>query len=99
MALEGLQEKVRRKKWAVRPADKGGGITVEKYRNIQEDGFQELKDETTFEKREKSGLTAICKEVEDKLKEMRDRGVITALCGRMGGREGGGKEGGEEGAQ
>ena len=70
-------QKVRRKKWAVRPADKGGGITVEKYRNIQEDGFQELKDETTFEKREKSGLTAICKEVEDKLKEMRDRGVIT----------------------
>ena len=66
-----------KKEWAVRPADKGGGITVEKYSGIREDGFQELQDETTFEKREKSGLTAISKEVEDKLKDMRDRGVIT----------------------
>ena len=64
-ALEGLQERVVKKEWAVRPADKGGGITVEKYSGIREDGFQELQDETTFEKREKSGLTAISKEVED----------------------------------
>ena len=76
-ALEGLQEQVRMKEWAVRPADKGGGITVEKYSGIKEDGFQELQDETTFEKRAKSGLAAISKEVEDKLKEMRDKGVIT----------------------
>ena len=77
VALDGLQEKVRGKEWAVRPADKGGGITVEKYESIKEDGFQELTDETTFEKREKSGLAAISKEVEEKLKDMRDRGVIT----------------------
>ena len=76
-ALDGLQEKVGKKDWAVRPADKGGGITVEKYDGIKEDGFRELGDETTFEKREKSGLASISKEVEDKLKEMRDRGVIT----------------------
>ena len=76
-ALDGLQEKVVKKEWAVRLADKGGGITVEKYGNVREDGFEELKDETTFEKREKSGLAAISKEVEDKLKEMRDRGIIT----------------------
>ena len=77
MALDGLQEEVRKKKWAVRPADKGGGITVEKYEDIKQDGFEELKDETTFEKREKSGLAAISKQVEDKLKEMRDKGIIT----------------------
>ena len=68
---------MKNKEWAVRPADKGGGITVERYSGIREDGFQELKDETTFEKRKKSGLAAISKEVEEKLKDMRDRGVIT----------------------
>ena len=77
VALDGLQEKVTKKEWAVRPADKGGGITVEKYEDIKQDGFEELKDETTFEKREKSGLAAISKKVEEKLKEMRDRGIIT----------------------
>ena len=76
MALDGLQEKVR-KEWAVRPADKGGGITVEYYSDIRKDGFEELKDETMFEKRERSGLGAISKEVEDKLKDMRDKGIIT----------------------
>ena len=65
------------KEWAVRPADKGGGITVEKFEDIKADGFEELKDETTFEKREKSGLAAISKEVEEKLKDLRDRGLIT----------------------
>ena len=77
IAMEGLQDKVKKKEWAVRQADKGGGITVERYSGIKEDGFQELQDETTFEKREKSGLAAISKEVEDKLKEMRDKGMIT----------------------
>ena len=76
-ALSGLQEKVRKKEWAVRPADKGGGITVEPHGDIVKDGKEELKDETTFEKKEKSGLAAITREVEEKLKEMRDRGVIT----------------------
>ena len=31
VALKGLQEKVKRKEWAVRPADKGRGVTVEPY--------------------------------------------------------------------
>ena len=58
-ALEGLQEQVRKKQWAVRPADKGGGIAVEPFEGIKEDGFQEPLDETTFEKKEKSVLAAI----------------------------------------
>ena len=76
-AMEMLQEKVRKKEWAIRPADKGGGITVEPCEMIVEDGKEELKDETTFEKREKSSLGKTIREVESKLKEMRDRGVIT----------------------
>ena len=32
------------KDWAVRPADKGGGICVETYESIVKDGFEELKD-------------------------------------------------------
>ena len=44
---------------------------------IEEDGREELKDESTFERREKSGLGKTIREVENKLKEMRDRGVIT----------------------
>ena len=76
-AMGELQERVRKKEWAVRPADKGGGITVEKYCDLKEDGFKELQDETTFEKRERSGLERISKEVEEKLKDMRSREVIT----------------------
>ena len=76
-AMEMLQEKVRKKEWAIRPADKGGGITVEPFGMVVEDGREELEDETTFEKREKSGLGRTIREVESKLKEMRDRGVIT----------------------
>ena len=44
---------------------------MERYNGIKVDRFQELKDETTFVKREKSGLPAICKEVEDKLRVQR----------------------------
>ena len=77
IAMKEIQKKVRMKEWAVRPADKGGGITVEKYADIKQDGFKELEDETTFEKREKSGLAAISREVEEKLKEMREKEVIT----------------------
>ena len=76
-AMEGLQEKVRKKEWAIRPADKGGGITVEPYKWIEMDGKEELKDETTFEKKQKSSLGRTIREVEDKLKDMQDRGVIT----------------------
>ena len=70
-------EKVRAKEWAVRPADKEGGICVEPYENIVEDGREELKDETTFRKINKSGTGSTVRKVEEKLKEMRDRGVIT----------------------
>ena len=76
-AMGALQEKVKMKEWAVRPADKGGGITVEKYEGLMEDGFKELEDETTFEKRDRSGMEKISKEVEDKLKDMKEREVIT----------------------
>ena len=72
-----IQDKVRMKEWAVRPADKGGGICVEPYEKIVEDGKEELKDETTFRKVSKSGLGSTVRKVEEKLKEMRDRGVIT----------------------
>ena len=50
---------------------------MEPYGMIVEDGREELKDETTFERREKSGLGKTIREVEEKLKDMRDRGVIT----------------------
>ena len=77
VALEGLQDKVRKKEWAVRPADKGGGITVEPYENVREDGEKELQDETTFRSVEKPGTGQTIRKVETKLKEMRDKGVIT----------------------
>ena len=77
LALEGLQEKVRKKEWAVRPADKGGGITVEPYEHIRQDGKRELGDETTFARVEKPGTSRTIREVETKLKEMRDNGYIT----------------------
>ena len=38
LAMKEVQERVRSKDWAVRPADKGGGICVEPYGNIVEDG-------------------------------------------------------------
>ena len=76
-AMERLQEKVRTKDWAVRQADKGGGITVEPFGYMREDGQEELKDATTFEKREKSSVGKIIREVEGKLQDMRDRGIIT----------------------
>ena len=76
-AMKGIQEKVRMKEWAVRPADKGGGICVEPYENLVEDGREELRDETTFKKVSKPGTGSTVRKVEEKLKEMRDRGVIT----------------------
>ena len=77
LAMKELQEQVRSKKWAVRPADKGGGICVEPYEHIVEDGLEELKDETTFGKVGKPGTGSTVRKVEDKLKEMRDKGYIT----------------------
>ena len=77
MAMKVIQEKVRMKEWAVRPADKGGGICVEPYENIVEDGFEELKDETTFGKVDRPGTGSTVRKVETKLKELRDTGVIT----------------------
>ena len=76
-AMKGIQERVRRKEWAVRPADKGGGITVEPYEDVVGDGQEELKDETTFRKLEKLSINATIGKVERKLKEMRDKGYIT----------------------
>ena len=76
-AMKGIQERVRRKEWAVRPADKGGGITVEPYEHVVGDGQEELKDETTFRKLEKLSINATIGKVERKLKEMRDKGYIT----------------------
>ena len=77
LAMKGIQEKVRMREWAVRPADKGGGICVEPHENIVEDGREELKDETTFKKINKPGTGSTVRKVEEKLKDMRDRGVIT----------------------
>ena len=77
LALEDLQEKVRKKEWAVRPADKGGGITVEPFDCMRQDGVKELGDETTFARVEKPGTSRTIREVETKLKEMRDKGYIT----------------------
>ena len=77
VAMKEIQERVRRKEWAVRPADKGGGICVEPYGSIIEDGFNELKDETTFRKVNKPGTGSTVRKVESKLKEMRDKGQIT----------------------
>ena len=76
LAMKEIQGKVRMREWAVRPADKGGGICVEPFENIVEDGREELKDETTF-KVTKSGTGSTVRKVEEKLKEMRDKGVIT----------------------
>ena len=50
---------------------------MEPYENIVEDGREELKDETTFRKINKSGTGSTVRKVEEKLKDMRDRGVIT----------------------
>ena len=77
VAMKEIQERVRSKEWAVRPADKGGGICVEPYKDIVEDGFEELGDETTFGKVEKPGTGSTVRKVEAKLKEMRDKGHIT----------------------
>ena len=77
IAMKELQERVRSKEWAVRPADKGGGICVEPYSNIVEDGFEELRDETTFGKIGRLGTGTTVRKVEEKLKEMRDKGQIT----------------------
>ena len=77
IAMKQIQERVRMQEWAVRPADKGGGICVEPYENIVEDGREELKDETTFKKISKAATGSTVRKVEEKLKEMRDRGVIT----------------------
>ena len=77
IAMKEIQERVKRKEWAVRPADKGGGICVEPYEHIVEDGIEELKDETTFGKVEKPRTGSTIRKVEEKLKEMRDKGYIT----------------------
>ena len=76
-AMGEIQRKVRQKEWAVRPADKGGGITVEPYEDVVEDGKEELRDETTFKRVEKLGINSTISKVESKLKEMRDMGYIT----------------------
>jgi hypothetical protein len=75
--LETLQEKVRKKEWAIRPADKGGGITIERHADMVEDGLMELQDETTFVRIEKSDTGVTIRRVEEKLKDMMAREVIT----------------------
>ena len=77
VALKELQERVKGKEWAVRPADKGGGVTVEPYAGVVEDGREELRDESTFKRVEKLGVNATIRKVEGKLKDLRDRGCIT----------------------
>ena len=77
IAMKEVQEKVRSKEWAVRPADKGGGICVEPFEDLVKDGKEELGDETTFGRVEKPGTGSTVRRVEEKLKEMRDNGYIT----------------------
>ena len=48
-----------------------------RFSQLREDGQRELMDETTFAKVEKAGTSKTIRRVETKLKEMRDRGVIT----------------------
>ena len=53
----------------MRPADKGGGITVEPDKVWWRMGKEELRDETTFKKVDKLGINLKISKVESKLKE------------------------------
>ena len=53
----------------MRPADKGGGITVEPEKVWWRMGKEELRDETTFKKVDKLGINLKISKVESKLKE------------------------------
>lgn len=76
-ALTQIQGKVRGGEWAIRPADKGGGLTVEKKAWIVEDGRKELRKEDTYEETEKTQVKKTADRVKKKLQEMAARGVIS----------------------
>jgi hypothetical protein len=62
----------------VRGVDKGGGISIDRYRDLVEDGKKDLEDVSMFEKMARSKVGATISKVEGKLKDMKERGVITA---------------------
>lgn len=76
-ALSDIQEKVRKGEWAVRPADKGGGLTVEKKSSLVEDGRNELRKADTYQDLEGSHVKRTAERVKVKLKDMENRGIIS----------------------
>jgi hypothetical protein len=76
-ALNDIQEKVRKGEWAVRPADKGGGLTVETKSGLVDDGRKELRKADTYRELEGSHVKRTAERVKAKLKDMENRRVIS----------------------
>jgi hypothetical protein len=76
-AMGAMVEKVRMGEWSVRPADKGGGITVEKRKCVKADTNKELDKADTYRDIEESRLRNTERRVREKLVEMEGNGSVT----------------------
>ena len=76
-AMGQMAEKVKRGEWAIRPADKGGGISVEKIQCVIEDGRKELDSVDTYKELEKRSMKTTERKIKEKLMEMSRKGAIT----------------------
>jgi hypothetical protein len=76
-AMGELVEKVRLGEWAVRPADKGGGITVEKRKWIKMDANRELDKKDMYVDIEKSRIKITESKITEKLSQMMTNGSIS----------------------
>jgi vacuolar-type H+-ATPase subunit E/Vma4 len=76
-ALSDIKEKVKKGEWAVRPADKGEGLTVDKKQTLVEDGKNELRITSTYKDMEGSQVQNTAERVKAKLQEMFDKAVIS----------------------
>jgi hypothetical protein len=70
-AMNELVEKVRRGEWAVRLADKGGGITVERKKCIDLDANMEMNKRYTYKEIEETKVSSTEKKVKEKLNGMK----------------------------
>jgi hypothetical protein len=65
------------KEWAIRPADKGGGVTIERYGDMAKDGKEELKDQATFKELGKKETRPIILRTQRKLRDMMENEYIS----------------------
>jgi hypothetical protein len=76
-AMNSLKERVSSGELSIRPADKGGKITVERAINVLTDGNNELNNSSVYEDIKVSRVKQTTRKLEEKLRKLENNGNIT----------------------